>query len=46
MYIGTSLMITLYLVEYYAREIITNEYMFERWGYVSFMVPRTLYLNL
>lgn len=44
MYIGTSLMITLYLIEFYSRERIQDSYMIEKWGYLQYVIPRSLYL--
>ena len=45
MYIGTSMMFTLYLVEVFARQRISDEKMNELWGSLSFLVPRTFYLG-
>jgi len=46
MYIGTSMMFTLYLVEVFARMKITDHQMDEIWGSsFSWMIPRTLYLG-
>ena len=38
-------MITLYLVEVYAREIITDQFIYDKYGIFSPMVPRTLHLS-
>ena len=45
MYIGTSMMFTLYLVEVFAREKISDKFMSELWGGLSFLIPRTFYLG-
>lgn len=45
MFVGTSLIITLYLVEYYARLKVDNSIMNERWGVFAFAIPRSIYLG-
>lgn len=45
MYIGTSMMFTLYLVEVFARQKISDEKMNEMWGGLSWLIPRTVYLS-
>ncbi|CAD8085668.1 unnamed protein product [Paramecium primaurelia] len=44
MYIGTSVMITLYLTEYYARILINDQLIEQRWGIIQYVIPRTFYL--
>lgn len=43
-YLGTSLMITLYLIEYYSRYRITDAFVYEKWGMLQYLIPRTVYL--
>lgn len=45
MYIGTSMMFTLYLVECFARQQIHDDFISFKWGSLSFLIPRTLYLG-
>ena len=45
MYMGTAILFTLYLVECFARLKITDAYIHEQWGSLSFLIPRTLYLG-
>ena len=45
MYIGTSMMFTLYLVEVFARQKVADEKMAEIWGNLSYIIPRTIYLG-
>lgn len=45
MYIGISIVFTLYLTEVYARNKISNEKIFENWGFLGYFIPRTLYLS-
>ena len=45
MYIGTSMMFTLYLVEVFARQKIADSKMDQLWGTASFLIPRTFYLG-
>lgn len=44
MYIGTSVMITLYLTEYYARILINDHLIEQKWGIFQYLIPRTFYL--
>jgi hypothetical protein len=44
MYIGTALIFVFYLTEYYARNIITDEFINQKWGMFGFLIPRTIYL--
>ena len=45
MYLGTAIMISLYLIESFARHKINDQFINEKWGVLSFCIPRTLYLN-
>lgn len=45
MYIGTAIMITLYLVECFARVKIPDSVVEEVWGSSSHLIPRTLFLG-
>ena len=46
MYIGTSMMFTLYLVEVFARLKIPDQKMHDMWGSsLSWLIPRTFYLG-
>ena len=45
MYIGTSLMFSFYLIECFARNKITTEFIEEKWGSLGIFIPRTLYLG-
>jgi len=45
MYIGTSMMFTLYLVEVFARQKVPDEKMAYIWGNLSYIIPRTIYLG-
>lgn len=45
MYIGTAIMFTLYLVECFARQKVTDEKVAEVWGALSFLIPRTFMLG-
>ncbi|KAL4511871.1 hypothetical protein ABPG72_012716 [Tetrahymena utriculariae] len=46
MYIGTSLIITLYLTEQWARSNVDESIIYARWGkFMGDIMPRTLYIN-
>ncbi len=45
MYIGSAMMFTFYLVECFARQKITDAFIHEQWGSLSFLIPRTFYLG-
>jgi sterol O-acyltransferase len=45
MYLGTSLLFVLYLMEYYARSIVSSDEIKAKWGILGFLVPRTAYLK-
>ena len=45
MYIGSALMFSFYLVESFAREVITDEFIAARFPLIHIFVPRTLYLG-
>lgn len=45
MYIGMAIMMTLYLVECFAREKIPDSVVASDWGSLSVIIPRTLYLG-
>lgn len=44
LYLGTTLLFVLYLTEYYARSIVSEQRVSSDWGVFNFMIPRTLYL--
>ena len=45
MYIGSALMFSFYLVESFAREVITDEFIAAKFPLMHIFVPRTLYLG-
>lgn len=45
MYLGTSLLFVLYLMEYYARRVVSSSMISDKWGIFGVLVPRTAYLN-
>jgi hypothetical protein len=45
MYMGTSLIITLYLAEDWARKNVNDNYIRDYWGMLSPLIPRTFYIN-
>jgi sterol O-acyltransferase len=44
MYLGTSMILTMYLTEYYARHLIADSLIANKWGILAPIIPRTLYL--
>lgn len=44
MYIGTSLVFSLYFTEYYARLQADNDLIYTKFGILSHFIPRTLLL--